>query len=299
MGKAGRAGIAAFVAAIAAASAVVATAAAPAGTPDPSAVVLKAADFSGATDVSHSSIGAVGSLVVAYENVVSFKRPYGASKYGAVVSTAFVETDIPNATAAYTRLARSYSTKATRTAIVKQFSGSAKNVKTKAIKPRALGIGDSSMEIGFVATMPAQGTMNFSIELLRIDRILVQNIALGAGKTVAVADAKALTGLVAGHAKSVLGPVSLTPPTVTGTAQVGQTLTATPGTWNSAALTFGYQWQDCDATGTTCTPIAGATASTYVLQPTDANQTVRVVVTGTNPYGAASANSAVTAVVAS
>lgn len=298
MGKAGKAGVAALVVAAASLSAVAATAAVPAGTPDPSAVVLKAADFPGATNGSHRSVGASGTIVAAYQNTVNFKSPYGASKYSGVISTALVETDTAKATSAYASLARLLSSAATRNALIKQFEGGGKKVKTTVVKPRSLGVPDSSMEIGFVATVPKKGSVKFSIELLRVDRVIVENVAVGTGKTVALADAKALTELTAGHVKSVLGPVATTLPAITGTAQVGQTLTATQGTWSNTPTAFAYQWQDCDATGTTCNAIAGVTGSTYVLQPTDANQTVRVTVGATNAYGTASASSAITAAVA-
>jgi hypothetical protein len=61
--------------------------------------------------------------------------------------------------------------------------------------------------------------------------------------------------------------------------------------------TFGYQWQRCNAAGSSCANIAAATQSTYTLILADVNSTVRVVVTGTNSGGNASASSAVTATV--
>lgn len=84
-------------------------------------------------------------------------------------------------------------------------------------------------------------------------------------------------------------PANTAVPTVTGTARVGQTLTAAPGTWTGTpAPTYTYQWQR----GTT--NISGATNATYVLVAADAGQTIRVVVTGTNSAGNATANSAAT-----
>ena len=87
-------------------------------------------------------------------------------------------------------------------------------------------------------------------------------------------------------------------PTVTGLAQVGQTLTATSGTWKGTTpITYGYAWQSCDATGANCGPIAGSTASTYAVAAGDVGTTIRVLVTATNPAGNVSAFSAATAVV--
>jgi hypothetical protein len=87
-------------------------------------------------------------------------------------------------------------------------------------------------------------------------------------------------------------------PTVSGSAVQGSTLSASDGTWNgSPAPTFAYQWEDCDAGGGNCAPIAGATSSSYVLGSTDVGSTVVVVVTATNGAGSASAASSPTGVV--
>jgi hypothetical protein len=49
-------------------------------------------------------------------------------------------------------------------------------------------------------------------------------------------------------------PVNTSLPTVTGSAAVGQTLTANPGTWvGSGSITYSYQWQRCDGYPATIT----------------------------------------------
>ena len=73
-------------------------------------------------------------------------------------------------------------------------------------------------------------------------------------------------------------------PQISGTAQQGQTLTATDGKWNGNPITFDYQWQDCDQNGQNCTN-TGTDANTYTPGPNDVGQTIRVIVTATNDAG--------------
>jgi hypothetical protein len=95
-------------------------------------------------------------------------------------------------------------------------------------------------------------------------------------------------------------PVNSSPPTISGTAQIGQTLNAGPGSWTGTQpIAFAYQWQRCDSAGNLCGPIAGAPATaTYTVTTADAGSTLRVVVTASNAGGtSAPASSNATAVV--
>lgn len=93
-------------------------------------------------------------------------------------------------------------------------------------------------------------------------------------------------------------PSNTSPPTISGRAVEGQTLTEAHGTWTGAPTVFGYQWEDCDRSGGACTPIAGATGQTYTLGGPDVGHTVRVLESATNAGGtSAAAPSAPTAVV--
>jgi hypothetical protein len=87
-------------------------------------------------------------------------------------------------------------------------------------------------------------------------------------------------------------PSNSTPPTISGTPQEGQALSATSGSWNGTTpMSFAYQWRRCDTAGTACSDIAGAKAETYAVQSSDVDHTLRVQVTATNSAGTGQATS--------
>jgi hypothetical protein len=99
-------------------------------------------------------------------------------------------------------------------------------------------------------------------------------------------------------AQANYAPTNTAAPTISGTPQTGQTLTANPGTWSSDTTpTYAYQWQRCDNLGNSCAAITGATSQTYVVTTADEGKTLRVAVTANNSSGSASATSAQSAVV--
>jgi hypothetical protein len=113
----------------------------------------------------------------------------------------------------------------------------------------------------------------------------------GGGQTSAVSNA---TAIVVAKA----GPPNTAPPTISGTAGVGSTLTANPGTWTGSSITFSYQWQRCDTAGANCTAISGATNATYVVANEDIGHTLRIAVTGKDATGSNTVTSAQTSTIA-
>ena len=91
-------------------------------------------------------------------------------------------------------------------------------------------------------------------------------------------------------------PKNTSLPTISGTPLVAQKLTASTGSWTGKPTRYAYQWQRCNGSGGGCTPISGATSSSYTVSSRDVGGTL-VVVTATNAGGSGSAGSAATAVV--
>jgi len=95
----------------------------------------------------------------------------------------------------------------------------------------------------------------------------------------------------AGVAVVPASPVNTGLPFITGTAQVGQVLTANPGTWTNSPSGFAYVWRRAGVA------ISGAAASTYTVVPADEGTVLTVTVTATNAGGSAAATSNGTAAV--
>ena len=85
-------------------------------------------------------------------------------------------------------------------------------------------------------------------------------------------------------------------PAITGTPQQGDTLSVSNGTWSNSPTSFSYAWEEC-ATSASCSPIPGATSSTYTLSAADIGFTIVCVVTANGPGGSTSATSNKTAAV--
>ncbi len=93
-------------------------------------------------------------------------------------------------------------------------------------------------------------------------------------------------------------PANTAPPAITGTAQQGQTLTTSDGTWSANPTpTFRYSWERCNSSGGSCSVLGGQTAKTYVATSADLGSTLRSIVSATNTAGSATAQSNSTPVV--
>lgn len=137
---------------------------------------------------------------------------------------------------------------------------------------------DSATMQWYRGTSAISGATNASYKLTNAD----------AGTTVSVRYTYAKSGYVnrgAGSNGVKVAGLNLTKPTITGTAKVGKTLTATKGTWAGTGWTYAYQWYR----GTTKI----STKSTYKAVTADQGKTLTVKVTiSKSGYTGASATSA-------
>lgn len=109
-----------------------------------------------------------------------------------------------------------------------------------------------------------------------LDAELIANgVTAGAVNANALAEASTVNAVAVEIANGINTPRNTVLPAITGTAQVGETLTSTPGTWTGTGNTFTRRWT---ADGVT---IPGATAATYDPVVADIGKVIRVVVTNT------------------
>ena len=86
-------------------------------------------------------------------------------------------------------------------------------------------------------------------------------------------------------------------PTVSpSTPHLGKSESGTSGSWTNGPTSLGYQWRRCNATGTECVDISGATSASYTPVEADVEHSLLLKVTATNSEGSGAASSAATGV---
>ena len=276
--------------------ALVLVASASAAAPNVAAMNLQPADMPGAKVSSQGSVKEKG-YVAAYGRSFAFAAPYGKSKLIAVEVETQLAASVATATADIGALERLFRSKAGHAALVAQIARSAK------VQPKAVVVGalrkvagyDQGFELPVSVTVKGIRAYE-NISYLRLDRVVVTLAETGL-RGIAAADTSHFATIVAGHIGTELAPIGVSLPTVAGTAQQGQTLSGSPGTWTAPDAVLTYQWQRCDAAGATCVDVAGAATQTYAVAAADVGTTLHVVVTAANRFGVATATSTQTAVV--
>jgi hypothetical protein len=80
-------------------------------------------------------------------------------------------------------------------------------------------------------------------------------------------------------------PVNLTPPRISGTARVGETLSVSSGTWSGGPSSFSYQWFSCNSSLDSCNEIPAATGSSYRISAGDPGRRLIAGVIASNAGG--------------
>jgi hypothetical protein len=96
---------------------------------------------------------------------------------------------------------------------------------------------------------------------------------------------------------AVQKPENTSPPSITGTPQEGQKLTADKGAWSGDPTDYDYFWVRCDKNGGSCSNISNATTASYTLTSADVGNTLRFKVQASNAGGSSAASSVPSAVI--
>jgi hypothetical protein len=269
------------------------------GTPDPKAMVPRTADV-------HAKVKRQRYYRDAdFPSVISYERYFGAARLGStrllyLASTAEVGTSERTTASFVAYIRRALSSKQVRKDLEQSFALEESDIAFADLhvgRVVSLGAGPGSFDLPMRVSV-AHVHADLHLAVFRTERLLGAVIVVGApGSRVPVSVMTRLARLMNTRMAAELHPKNLGPPVLTGTAEVGQRLLATSGSWTESPRSFAYQWQRCDASGASCTNIAGASGTQYTLVTEDAGSTVRVSVTARNRYGSGTARSAATAVV--
>ena len=271
------------------------------GAPDPRAMVLTSEDLGRAKVTAQRYYKDAD-----FPSVISYVREFEDGRFGGV-PLLFVssEAEVGTSASSTTRFLRAlrivFVSKEGRELIVASIEeelGEDGLISDFRIgRPRDLGVGDGSFDLLVTARLLGL-RLEFHLAVFRVERVLGYVSATGEpGRRLPLAVMARMAGIMAARTKLELAPRTIELPVVTGPPVVGQTLTATSGTWSRTTGKFAYQWQRCDAAGTGCTGIAGAVGQSYVVANPDFGSTLRVAVTARNTVGSATARSAPTGVV--
>ena len=273
----------------------------PAGSPDPKQMVLTTSDLGRGARVTSQRYY----KDTEFPSVISYLREFESGRVGStqllyIDSEAEIGTSAQSTASFLITIRRLFGSKQGRKLLNEGFAeafptgGLISNPQVG--RPRNLGLGAGSFDLLITVKLLGLRT-ELHIAAFRIDRVLGALVTVGVpGGRVPLSVMTRLAKIMAGRMGAELAPKNTARPVISGTLQVGQTLTATSGGWTGSP-SFTYQWQRCDSAGTNCGDIPAATGQSYVVADADGGSTIRVVVGARNAFGTATAASTPTAVV--
>jgi len=277
------------------------TQARPPGSPDLAAMSLAVTDFpTGARVVRQRYVRDPG-YVASYEREFSLGGTrFGRSRLFFVFTELNVDRSLARSTRTFATIRTLMRTKRFRDALAREIARQS-DVERRAVvvgRPRTPRIGQAA--IAFPIRVRAQGiSLQMVQTLVRVDRVLGSILIVGVpGRRLFSADADRLSRVSAERMLAGLVPTANAPPVVTGTLNPGFTLAASSGAWSGDGVALTYQWERCADAAAGCSPIPGATSSTYTLTNGDLASTLRVTVSGRNRLGASTSTSVTTGIVA-
>jgi hypothetical protein len=168
---------------------------------------------------------------------------------------------------------------------------------TRQITP---GVWRRDFERGVAFANESYGTASINVSSEGLHYLKgTENPVLNNGGAAGIVSIPVMDGLILlrGSGSAVGAPQNTALPVVSGSAQAGQTLTASPGSWTNSPTSFAYQWLRCNSSGSYCVDITGAAGQSYGLSTDEVGSAVAVRVTASNAGGSTSARSNVTGVV--
>ena len=277
-----------------------AQAAGPPDEPDLEAMALAVGDFDGGGVVdSQRFVTAPAPIVAEYER---YFRPGARLAGRRLLYAANIDFSLDDASTtqlAFSTLVQQLNTSAGRKQLasglltnLRKNTGGRIKIKSISIgRPLTLQLGQGAFRLAIVLKTNI-GRDELAITGVRVDRA-IGLIALAAYPRSKLTSGPAVLATARLAKRFTAGFMlhNTVAPTVVGTPQQGQALTSDPGHWAGGPGSFTYQWNRCAAAGTPCTPIAGATAQTYVPTAADSGSRMSVTVTASNSVSQSSATS--------
>ncbi|MEP6892264.1 MAG: hypothetical protein ABI927_00665 [Gaiellaceae bacterium] len=267
-----------------------ATAGAPSGSPALDRMALAVGDLAAGGSIRRQGYVKDRAFVAYYVREFKPGASIGTSVLSGLESDIGVTTSRAEAVRLVGRIATTLRSKSARRALMRgalQDAGWGQaSLKIAFGGIRGIAGGDAAFMAPLTLSLPGRLRLAMVFEVVRVDRAVQVLYLLSAPNTAILpAEASGLISTVAARMHAGLIPAGVAPPTVSGTAQEGQTLSVAVGSWTNSPTAYALRWLRCTTSGAGCVPIDGAVATDYVLATADVGFTIEVTVVATNAVG--------------